>query len=236
MNVPVLIGCPVHNRDWILKEYLEAVRALDYPKKYIHLEFIVNDSQDNTLAMLEEFEWLHKKDYASIFIREINFEEGRRDRRYAKVRQRSHVFLKQLRRLMLMDFLNGDCKYFFAVDSDILITPDSLMHLMTHDKDAVAGLVLNGWLKRNDFNFLFYHHKQFKRDKKFKIPAKLFEVGLTGAAILLSRKAAEVILADQQVSVDDFDRVMAFNLKDAGIPMYVDGALKFEHKMRAQDG
>ena len=51
----VLIACPVKDRDWILPNYLQSVLELDYPKELIDIYWIVNNSSDNSLLMLESF-------------------------------------------------------------------------------------------------------------------------------------------------------------------------------------
>ena len=48
----VMIGCPVRNRAWILPDYLQHLRALKYPQEQIEYCFVINDSFDETRAIL----------------------------------------------------------------------------------------------------------------------------------------------------------------------------------------
>lgn len=50
-----MIGCPVRNRAWILPQYLQHLTALVYPPDQVEYCFVINDSQDKTEALLQEF-------------------------------------------------------------------------------------------------------------------------------------------------------------------------------------
>lgn len=50
-----MIGCPVRNRAWILKEYLQSLVDIEYPEDCIEYCFIINDCIDETPYILEDF-------------------------------------------------------------------------------------------------------------------------------------------------------------------------------------
>ncbi len=49
----VLIVTPLRNEDHSVSQYLEALKAVDYPKDLIDLYWLENDSSDKTLSMLK---------------------------------------------------------------------------------------------------------------------------------------------------------------------------------------
>lgn len=53
MNPKILIVTPFRNEDHSLSQYLEALKAVDYPKDLIDLHWLENDSTDKTLSMLK---------------------------------------------------------------------------------------------------------------------------------------------------------------------------------------
>jgi len=53
LNPKILIVTPFRNEDHSVSQYLEALKAVDYPKKLIDLYWLENDSSDKTLSMLK---------------------------------------------------------------------------------------------------------------------------------------------------------------------------------------
>lgn len=112
-------------RDGALQRALNALGNLDYPKNKIDLILIDNHSRDGAREFVEE--WLNKR---------IN--------EYAKV-----IHLKEagnvphLRNVCLNIALQMGHEFLMFVDSDIILTPDSLRRL------------LNIYEKREDKNFIF---------------------------------------------------------------------------------
>lgn len=193
MNPNILISCPIRNRDWILNKYLHNISLLDYPKEKIGFHFILNDSNDDSKKILIDWKKNNINNYRYINISEINFnypkdigEDGKgRDNLNSETPfvRRNYIYksLSVLRNLIL-DCANLDdkCKYLFSIDSDILINNNIVNNLLNTKKDIIAGLISNG---NNCYNFL-----PIKGDRKILPEEKMFEVKITGAIILISRK------------------------------------------------
>ncbi len=132
----VLIGCPVRDRGWVLPRYLECLSGLDYPQNRIEYAFIVNDSTDDTLAILQEFaRWSTSP--VHIILKNMG-------NRHSSSRGAYNISnLVVLRNLLLQIFLETECSSLFSVDSDILITPESLKELVKLNLPVVSMLVRN---------------------------------------------------------------------------------------------
>jgi cellulose synthase/poly-beta-1,6-N-acetylglucosamine synthase-like glycosyltransferase len=145
----VLIACPVKDRDWILPNYLQSVLELDYPKELIDIYWIVNNSSDNSLLMLESFRDQFVDSYNSITIAVLNDKTIPNDTRTQEIRrQHTYDWLAKLRNMMLDKCVALDCDYLLSSDCDILLNAGTIQRLMSHDQHCVSALVYNGYLHR----------------------------------------------------------------------------------------
>lgn len=179
----VMIGCPVRDRAWILPRYLQCLLNLDYPQHELEYAFIINDCQDNTADLLEQFAVEQKSPVRLVY----NNNSG-----YTGCSRGYYSFsrLAELRNHLLNQFLNSECAYLFSLDSDILVSPPTLPALLENQCDIVSALVFNGFISGNQpvYNILrrnekeqFVHITDFARNV-------LLRVDCTGAACLIKRK------------------------------------------------
>jgi cellulose synthase/poly-beta-1,6-N-acetylglucosamine synthase-like glycosyltransferase len=190
-NKKILLSSLIHNRAWILPQFLEHILALEYDKSIIHLYFVLNNSIDNSFNIIREFQNKYKDEYYGITIMIKNFDrdcnDERLNRHIKNKGMKTYEILKNLRSFVMNIFYEGDYDYLFSVDSDILLNKDDLNLLIESKKDAVAGLICNSEEIKNAYNFLFIHGNSFYRAHDFNIPEDIFEVGLTGAVILFNQ-------------------------------------------------
>jgi cellulose synthase/poly-beta-1,6-N-acetylglucosamine synthase-like glycosyltransferase len=190
----ILIGCPVRNREWILPEYLKALENLDYPKEYLAFHFILNDSTDKSKEILLNWKYETMKDgYRYVRITELNFDyppdwgETRITTNGSSITRfnKGYKALTVLRNLLLdLAWLDIKTDYLFSIDSDIIIKPDILSNLLLTEKHIIAGLIKNDKINHN-----FIDSSGRRGDI---LPAsKVFEVKITGAIILISRKVID---------------------------------------------
>lgn len=222
----VMIGCPVRNRAWILPLYLKALDNMDYPQHYREYCFIVNNSIDNTEALLREFAL---NSPARVKIEIVNFEDAggfiRGEYRFKK--------LAYLRNILLNQFMLSDCTYLFSVDSDILVPPHALSALISHQCDIVSALVPNGHILGDDkvFNILsrdkkghYIHIKDFPLDK-------IFAVDVTGAAYLINKRVIKEGGVRYSAAGGAEDIGFCEEAKSRGFKIYCDPRIKCEHVM-----
>jgi len=146
MNKTVLVSCPVSNRDWILPYYLEHIKNINYPKHLIHIYWIVNNSKDDSLKMLQQFKLENNDQYASIEIALENSSTYFEDERTTETREKfTYSWLSTLRNMVLRKTVKLGADYLFSCDCDILVEPDIIKNLMEFDKSCISSLIYNGY-------------------------------------------------------------------------------------------
>jgi GT2 family glycosyltransferase len=188
MTPLVMIGCPIRNREWILSQYLEHLYNLDYSKENIILCFIVNDSKDKSEEILLKWIKEHEAEYRWIYFSKIDLGQVE-DQRTHDVRSKIYTTLSQLRNQLLADALASNCEYFYSIDSDILVPPDSLNKLIECKKDIIAAQIWNDSTKTFpnimvNTNGVIRHYLSFPRNE-------VFRCDVTGAVYLISRRVLE---------------------------------------------
>lgn len=137
----VFIAILVKQKEEVLPLFLETLENLDYPKENIFLYVRTNNNTDNTEKILRN--WLssngqYYQDYlfdcsnvaAKIENYGVHHWNAERFKVLGKIRQES------LRQALLTD-----CEYYFVVDIDNFIYPDTLKELIALDLPIVAPLL-----------------------------------------------------------------------------------------------
>ncbi len=217
-----MLGCPVlRNRSWILDKYLQGIYNLNYPKDQIHLAFVLNGTPtDDTGTKLYEFAQKFTNEYKKISILNVrnNNIDSRGKRNYNKFANMRNLFI-QMR--------NKDDEQIFSVDSDIILDPETLNILGSHQKDIVSALVQNGKTQ-----FLSHYNIMNKRsDGRFYHIHELdglMDVDLTGACILINKYVLDdnVIYGNHPQGEDAYFCELA---KKMGYKMYCDTNHEVEH-------
>ncbi|WP_275041146.1 glycosyltransferase family A protein [Paenibacillus polymyxa] len=197
------MATPIRNRAWILPTYLQRILDIDYPKIKMELLFVVNDSEDISLDILNSFKKENKHIYKNIRI-EIYNRNAPVDKRDLNIRNNFiYTHLSKLRNY-IMSKVKTD--YLMFIDTDILVQPDIINNLLKSDKDIISGLIWNGYIVCPEKPYLFpnimrvnskgyFEHivtNQVKNAPSLPSPT-IMEVDLTGAVILLSRKVFKSI-------------------------------------------
>lgn len=190
----ILIAAPIRNRAWILNQYLACIDAIDYPRQNISSFFILNDCTDDSEKILEDWMVIKNKEtypnfgwkWGNIQVTTINFnapsDMGENGMGRSGLNRSIHTYknLSILRNKILDYACEREFDYIFSIDSDIFIKSDILNKLIATGKDIVAALISNSG---TDWNFL-----PLTGGDRNTIPAELFEVRVTGACYLISRK------------------------------------------------
>jgi len=165
INNNVCIGFPVRERAWVLPYTLESIVNLDYPKKYIGLRFIVNDSKDATFKMLLQFKKLYREQYRYIVVELMNF-GTRPDERKVNTRDKTIWIMGRLKNA-ITDALSMYDNYWLYMDSDICLQKDTLKLLIEADKDVIAGWCRTSTKISGIYNFLKYNAHMRRYDREF---------------------------------------------------------------------
>lgn len=137
----VFIAILAKQKEKVLPLFLRSLHELDYPRKDIVLYIRTNNNTDRTREILEEWINEHADEYADVTYNPNNIEQnvekygvhewnGERFRALAKIRQAS-----------IDECLKTDCDYYFVIDVDNFLFPETLNDLIEANKPIVAPLL-----------------------------------------------------------------------------------------------
>lgn len=170
----VLIASPLRQEEHIFREYQTSLLSLNLPDGVIaDLFFVVNDCP--ALIPLIRGRWVelntgdvYRKDETTHHWTDSNLEK-----------------MSILRNRCIQEALEGGYDFLFFVDSDLVLHPDTLKVLLEGDKDIISELFwTNGWCN------CWGYDQYGGTDRKWAEPG-LYEVGMTGACLLISRRVLE---------------------------------------------
>jgi len=134
----VLITSLIHNREWIMDDFLNCLSNIDYPIDKLKFYFLVNNSMDDSVKYLKE--WCEGKDAV---ITSYNF---------SLPNKKDHIWFDELLKHMAIMRNNTldvakqlNCEYMINIDSDILFNEDVIKHLVTCDKKIISPVFWAGW-------------------------------------------------------------------------------------------
>jgi len=149
----IFLTAPIHNRAWILPDWLKHILNQNYPKQNIEMYFLVNNCTDNSLEILQEFKFKYENEYKKITIDIMNnknsIKKQYKDERTTETRDKMYHWLSELRNKTLDKFVESDCDLYFSLDSDILIKEDCITRFLEHEFDYLSNLIYNGYKHEN---------------------------------------------------------------------------------------
>lgn len=93
--------------------------------------------------------------------------------------------MHELRNMTIRRMLEGGYDYWFSVDTDLVLMPDTLRVLLEADKDIISEIFwTNGWCNA------WLYDQSTGMDKEW-LNAGVYQVGMTGACTLVKRRVFE---------------------------------------------
>jgi hypothetical protein len=134
----VFLALLVKQKEAVLPLFLDSLNDWDYPKENIFIYIRTNNNTDNTKQLLEEWIEEHGDKYKGLIYNgedvpekvekyDVHFWNGERFRVLGKIRQES-----------MNQALLTDCEYYFVVDTDNFLFPETLKELVKLDLPIVA--------------------------------------------------------------------------------------------------
>jgi hypothetical protein len=134
----VFLALLVKQKEAVLPLFLESLNDWDYPKENIFIYIRTNNNTDNTKKLLEEWIEEYGDKYKGLIYNsedvpekvekyDVHFWNGERFRILGKIRQES-----------MNQALLTDCEYYFVVDTDNFLFPETLKELVKLDLPIVA--------------------------------------------------------------------------------------------------
>lgn len=120
MGKRILIAAPVNEQEKIFKEYLFSLNSLKIPKEYTVNKFFILSKNSSLSSLLQKNEYIYENNNFS-----IDKEKG-----YHNWTIEKFLNIAYLRSCLLEKAREENYDYLFTVDSDILIHPKTLEHLL----------------------------------------------------------------------------------------------------------
>ncbi len=254
----ILIGTPIKQKETILKEFLKSLLKIKLNGYEIHYYFVDDNTDDKSSKLLENFQ----KQNSNVKIeKSVSFGYATNEK---YVCDDVHQWKKGLIN-RIISFKNDiisyadkeNFDYLFFIDSDILINPITIKHLIDRNVEIVSNVFWTSWnpgerltpqvwlqdessmvIRNWDRSFTKEEINQKEIDfiAKLKIPG-IYEVGGLGACTLISKSAIKKGVNFSLIPNISFwgeDRHFCIRASVLGIKLYVDTVYPAYHIYREE--
>jgi len=258
MNHPkkrILVGSPIHQKPAILQEFLTSLLQLKQHHIELNYYFIDDNIDQDSSHILQQFSQqsehvlLQSSGLSDDYIRDDTTHLWNTNLIW-KVANFKNTIIQHAAKL------NYD--YLFLIDSDLILHPDTIEHLVATDKDIISEIFWTQWQPdamfqpqvwmRNEYDQWEQHLGERLPDQeiairfaqfisKLKNPG-LYEVGGLGACTLISQSAIKAGVNFNLIHNVSFwgeDRHFCIRAVALGIPLYVDTLYPALHLYRDSD-
>lgn len=251
----VLIGSPIRQKPAILKEFLNSLKVLDKTDLVVDFMFVEDNEQVESKEILANFKCQKSK---------IIIINGAKVGKYVRDETDHHwtstlvTKVAEYKDQIICYALENDYDYLFLIDSDIVLHPRTLTHLVATNKDIISEIFWTQfkleqpilpqvWVK--DEYTLYYQHSGEQLTKEeivsrikgylncLKIPG-IYPVGGLGASTLISKKALQRGVCFKELDNLSFvgeDRHFCIRAVALGLELYVDNHYPAYHIYRETD-
>lgn len=254
-NKKVLIASPVRQNPKILKEFLFGLKHLERNNLQVDLAFIDNNSEEISSKLLQKM--VIKNSIKTI----INIDT--KDT-YACNEETHHwsngVIWKvaEFKNTLIRMALEQNYDYIFLVDSDLILHPKTLTHLVSLNKDIVSEVFWTKWFEKqiylpqvwmtDEYNFFTREENEevsvdvatIRIEKFIKMLEQkgIYKVGGLGACTLISRDAIQKGVSFGKIYNLSFageDRHFCIRAVALGLELYADTHYRPFHIYRESD-
>lgn len=254
--IRILIGSPIHQKPFILKEFLLSLKELDLENLYIEYCFIDDNNIEESSLILNKF----KEDIEKVTI--LKSEENTflyicddYTHRWSNDLIRK---VSNFKNTIIEKALKEDYDYLFLVDSDLVMNPKTLKRLVSLNKEIVSNIFWTRW-KPNSYEqpqvwlkdmytlYDFEHGERLRESEVIKRTADFinmlrkpgtYKVGGLGACTLISKEALSKGVNFNPIYNVSFwgeDRHFCIRAAVLGIQLYVDTYYPAHHIYRDED-
>ncbi|WP_068618310.1 glycosyltransferase family 2 protein [Paenibacillus tuaregi] len=251
----VLVASPIYQKPEVLQPFLESLSRLEQSETECSFLFVDDNKDIQSSRLLQEFQTAHLK---------VTLISSRSEADYV-TDDRTHYWNEDLiwhvaniKNMILHYALEQGFDYVFLVDSDLLLYPQTLDHLVSLGKDIVsevfwtkwqpeAGEQPQVWLSDEYTQWRQVRGEQLSEEEKLRryhefieqmrTPG-VYEVGGLGACTLISRKALLTGVNFKQIPNLSYwgeDRHFCIRAAALGLQLYVDTHYPAYHIYRSSD-
>lgn len=251
----VLVGSPIHQKPAILHEFLSSLLHLKQDHIELNYYFIDDNIDQDSSLILQQF-----SQQTEHVLRQSSgiYDEYVRD-------DTTHLWNSNLiwkvanfKNLMIQHAAELQYDYLFLIDSDLILHPDTIEHLVATNKDIISEIFWTQWQPNAMFQpqvWMRNEYDQWEQQigerpseqeiavrfeqfiSKMKNPG-LYEVGGLGACTLISQNAIQLGVNYNPIHNISFwgeDRHFCIRAAALGIPLYVDTYYPALHLYRDSD-
>ncbi|MEK3761672.1 glycosyltransferase family 2 protein [Paenibacillus sp. FSL P4-0338] len=254
-RIRVLLGSPIHQKPAILEQFLNSLLRLNL--KDIDLDFyLIDDNPDEAASgLLQQF----ARNGRSVFLQSSGYHDD-----YIRD-EHTHVWHSNLiwkvagfKNLMIRRAEAFGYDYLFLIDSDLILHPDTLVHLIGTGKDIISEIFWTQWQPNTLLQPQVWMHDEYNQWEihpgeqlspeeiqrrffaflqKMQQPG-IYEVGGLGACTLISGSALSSGISYDPVRNISYwgeDRHFCIRAAALGFPLFVDTHFPALHLYRDSD-
>lgn len=252
----ILIGSPVRQKENILNEFLKSLKELINDDIEFSYYFVDDNDDNNSSKLLMNFQ----ENNQNVLIKKSDYKEINRDE-YVRS-ENTHTWKKGLIEKIIFfknDIISyakqNEFDYLFFVDSDIIMDPKTIVHLISREKEIISNVFWTSWQHgeplypqvwlQDESNFYTRdwdnslskeakNQLSFDFINKLKIPG-VYEVGGLGACTLISKSAIDKGVSFSLLNNISFwgeDRHFCIRASALGIKLFVDTVFPAYHIYR----
>lgn len=255
----VLIATPVKQKPNILKEFLISLEDLNKKGLDVHYYFVDDNTDKKSSDLLKRFQNNNK----NVLLRTFSDFNVKNNEEYVCDKDTHQWKTSLIKRIILYkdDMINkakvDGFDYLFFVDSDIVLHPDTIIHLISRNVDIVSDVFWTIWREGGtltpqvwlqdesasyirDWDHEYSDEEKRQKTKDFinmlKVPG-IYKVGGLGACTLISKKAINAGISFALLDNLSFwgeDRHFCIRARALGLDLYVDTVYPAYHIYREE--
>jgi glycosyltransferase involved in cell wall biosynthesis len=249
----ILIASPIKQVPAILKLFLESLDELVINEFEVDFYFVDNNEEQESIDLLDQFQQKHSN---TIIVKNSSTESYQKNEYTHYWNDELVDKVAQMKDAIIEYALEASYDGLFLVDSDLVLSPDTLSRLEGEEKDIISNIFWTRWQPgteplpqvwmMDEYSFSSIPSKKDEELaqkeaafflEKLKVPG-VYEVGGLGACTLISRKALEQGVSFKRLPNVSFwgeDRHFCIRAAALGFSMYVDTHQPAYHIYRESD-
>jgi len=251
----VLVGSPIHQKPQILAEFLESLQELT--QNTINIDFLFIDDNESVESRRILLDFTNETGKVTILPSDSIDPYLCND---ATHHWNEQLIWKvaQFKNAIIQSAIEHDYDYLFLIDSDLVLHPKTIEHLITKEKDIVSTIFWTKWFP--DFSklpqvwlddqYTLFERRRGEQLTQQEIDARsrqfllmlseigTYEVGGLGACTLISRRAMSLGVNFNEIKNVSFhgeDRHFCIRAIAIGLTLFVDTHFPAYHIYRMED-
>lgn len=215
----ILIAAPCRQDEETFQEYLKSLDRLEIPEGVTVDRLFILHNSPNLVPYVKGYLY---HEYQT----DDDYPRGETTHQWTSKNVRN---ISNMKNAIAQYMLNYGYDYVFMVDTDLILHPKTLIKLLEAQKDIVAEIFWTKWTPEGEYlpNCWMYDSYSGVTEENVKLWAEhgLYQVGMTGACILIHRKVFEAGVNYNDIcciSYDGEDRFFGIRAAVHGFTIWID--------------